>query len=118
MELGRPRSPEPMSLVMTHSLDEDGMARSLSPKQSVIDELFQRLTIPLPSRSSNPKLPRSNHLLNNPKHLRWPHHTLTHSPKCLTTGKNPSRANGLLSVRNGPLSANISRPQTKSGNPK
>jgi hypothetical protein len=45
VELGRPRTPEPMSLGMTHSLDEEDMvASSSSPKQSVIDELFQRLT--------------------------------------------------------------------------
>jgi hypothetical protein len=42
VELGRPRTPEPMSLGMTH--DEEDIARSSSPRQSVIDELFQRLT--------------------------------------------------------------------------
>jgi uncharacterized phage infection (PIP) family protein YhgE len=44
VELGRPRTPEPTSLGMTHSLDEEDIARSSSPKQSVIDKLFQRLT--------------------------------------------------------------------------
>jgi hypothetical protein len=42
VELGRPRTPEPMSLGMAH--DEEDIARSSSPRQSVIDELFQRLT--------------------------------------------------------------------------
>lgn len=42
VEHGRPRTPEPMSLGMTH--DEEDIARSSSPRQSVIDELFQRLT--------------------------------------------------------------------------
>jgi hypothetical protein len=41
VELGRPRTPEPMSLGMTHSLDEEDMAPSSSLRQSVIDELFQ-----------------------------------------------------------------------------
>jgi hypothetical protein len=141
VELGRPRTPEPMSLGMTHSLDEEDMAPSSSPRQSVIDELFQRLvtlstqlesamnclhhcklsTPPrkAPSPSSNPKFPLSNHLFNNPKHLphpqQNPHPTPTHSPKCSTTGKNPLRANGLLSARNGPPSANVSHLHAKNG---
>lgn len=43
VELGRPRTPEPMSLGITYSLDEEDMAPSSSPRQSVIDEPFQRL---------------------------------------------------------------------------
>jgi hypothetical protein len=44
VELGRPRTPEPMNLGMPHLSEEDGR-RLHSPKPpSVIDELFQHLT--------------------------------------------------------------------------
>jgi len=43
VELSRPRTPEPMSLEITHSLNEEDMASSSSLRQSVIDKLFQQL---------------------------------------------------------------------------
>ncbi|KIM72918.1 hypothetical protein PILCRDRAFT_15718 [Piloderma croceum F 1598] len=123
---------------MTHSLDEDGMARSLSPKQSVIDKLFQRLTtlsIQLESAIELSSSLQSRHAAAQSTisvlkskvssfeslaqqfqapSLPTPH--LDSLTQVLNDWKNPSRANGLPSARNGLLSA-ISHPHAKSGNP-
>jgi hypothetical protein len=148
VKLGRPRTPEPIGLGMTHEDDEEPRRRSSPRPYSVIDQLFERFA--MLSSLLEPAIELSSTLQaqyaaaqntvsaleSKATHSRnWyrlnlqchPHHHLnppqlpnnpTQSRKSLTDGRNPSKANDLPSVRNGPQNTNDLRPPAKNGKKK